>query len=93
MSKDSKGQVVLSNYTWYFRYYFKIYESASLIIEPRYVEIKKIEQATSLWVIKSSLFPDQGIQFEQQSILARDFELVESRKFEDFLVEHFVKRN
>lgn len=93
MSNDSKDQVVLSNYTWYFRYYFKIYESASLIIEPRYVEIKKIEQATSLWVIKSSLFPDQGIQFEQQSILARDFELVESRKFEDFLVEHFVKRN
>lgn len=92
LKSDSKDQIVLSNFTWYFRYYFKIYESKVLIVEPRYIDIERLEKSQLIWVVTSTIFPDMGLEQAQQKLLSEKFVLDKEEIFEDFNVKQFVRK-
>lgn len=92
LKSDSKDQIVLSNFTWYFRYYFKIYESKGLIVEPRYIDIERLKKSQLIWVVTSTIFPDMGLEQAQQKLLSEKFVLDKEETFGDFTVKRFVSR-
>ncbi|MFM7853195.1 MAG: glycosyltransferase family 39 protein, partial [Flammeovirgaceae bacterium] len=92
LKNDSEDQVALSNFTWYFRYYFNMYDSKSTIVEPRYLELEKLEDASSIWVITSTLFPDFGLEQDQQRLISERFVLNREEMFEDLKVKEVVRK-
>lgn len=92
LETDSNNQIVLSNFTWYFRYYFKMYQSKGLIVEPRYIDIERLEKSQLIWVVTSTMFPDMGLEQAQQKLLSEKFVLDKEEIFEDFNVKQFVRK-
>lgn len=93
MKTESENQIVLAEYAWYFRYYFKIANAKNAPVEPRYADVGTIvANYKSIWVVTSKLFPDKGLSLYQQKMIEANFEIVKELTFYDFNVIQYTKR-
>jgi len=84
--------MVLANYAWYLRYYFKIYQIDYPIMEPRFAGTERLKQFDVLWLISSTTFPDEGASDEQLKVINAEYHIIQTILVDGFQLTEY-KRN
>lgn len=93
VKSDKDTQLVFSEYAWYYRYYFKVYKSVNLPLEPAYANFNGlIVNANSVWVIISTKLSDRGLSEAQQKKLDQQFKLERTETFIDSRAIRYIRK-
>lgn len=84
LQSESDDQVVFSYYSWYYRYYFKVFGAKNQPLEPQYADFETwLNRSDKVWVLISTRFPDAGLSKEQEDRLNKEYNLEKELTFSD----------